>query len=791
MNLFEDLSASQQAAVAYCDGPSLVVAGAGSGKTRVLTYKIAYLLTQGYQPWRVMALTFTNKAAREMKERIAALIGQQQAAPLWMGTFHSIFLRILRHEIGDIPFSPGFTIYTEAESQTLMKNIIREAGLDEKTYKPGAVLSVISKAKAMLIDAESYATENAMVEADARGGQAAIAQLYQHYAERLRRANAMDFDDILLFTYQLFEQHEDVRQRYAQRFQFLLVDEYQDTNFAQHEIVFQLARDNQRLCVVGDDAQSIYSFRGARIDNILQFRDRYPGAQLFKLEQNYRSTQMIVNAANSLIHKNTDQIDKTVFSKNAVGERICITAVYNDLEERSQVIGRIKSLHRREHASYAQMAILYRTHAQSRVFEEELLRQGIPYRIYGGISFYQRKEIKDIIAYFRLVCNASDEEAFRRIINVPKRGIGDTTLSKIAERANAHGASLYAVISQPDMYGLVLPARAMAKVEAFHQLIESCRQVVEAQDCVTAGIHIIEASGIKAELEASRDLEDKVKQENVNELVAAMTQFTASRQSEGGGHATLTEYLSEVSLLATADTPSAASAEDDGSEGAVSLMTVHAAKGLEFDTVFIVGMENELFPGERSLSLPRALQEERRLFYVAITRARTRCYISYTRMRFRNGVFTPATPSLFLADIDGRFVERSRSNDRPGPVSRSDDVRLPWMRPASAPRQQSDEATLQRFSRPVRREVPLASASRTDGLRPLRPTENLAAAPRDKVAAGQGYRQGMRVKHERFGFGTVVGAEGVGMNAKLTVKFDTGAQKQLLVKYAPLTIVSS
>lgn len=784
MNLLEDLSEAQRAAVAYCDGPSLVVAGAGSGKTRVLTYKIAHLMTLGYEPWRVMALTFTNKAAREMRERIAGLIGQEQAAPLWMGTFHSIFLRILRREITHLPFTPGFTIYTEAESQTLMKHIVRESGLDEKVYPPRAVLSVIGKAKAMLIDAEAYAAEGTFAEADTRNGQPAMAQLYQQYAERLGRANAMDFDDILLFTYQLFQRHEDVRQRYAQRFQFLLVDEYQDTNFAQHEIVYQLACDSQRLCVVGDDAQSIYSFRGARIDNILQFRDRYPGAQLFKLEQNYRSTQMIVNAANSLIHKNTDQIDKTVFSKNAIGERIRIAEAFNDLEERAQVIGCIKGLHRREHASFGQMAILYRTHAQSRVFEEELLRQGIPYRIYGGISFYQRKEIKDLIAYFRLVCNPNDEEALRRIINVPKRGIGDTTLGKIAERANAHATSLFAVISQPDMHGLALPKGTMAKVEAFRQLVESCRQVAAEQDCHAAGLHIIAASGIQAELEGSRDLEDKVKQENVNELVAAMAQFAAAHADDG--RASLPDYLSEVSLLATADVPSVAPHSDDEGESAVSLMTIHAAKGLEFDDVFIVGMENELFPGERSLALPRAIQEERRLFYVAITRARLRCHISYARMRFRNGVSTPATPSLFLSDLDSRFVQHSRDGGMASPASRLDDVRLPWMkRSPSTPRPFPNWGTTPQGGFPARKGASPPPARSSEGLSPLPP----ATAP----AAGTTptHRPGMRVSHERFGSGTVLMVDGTGLDAKITVRFDTGAQKQLLVKYAPLTILPS
>ena len=758
----QDLSPAQRVAVAYCDGPSLVIAGAGSGKTRVLTYKVAHLLTQGYEPWRVMALTFTNKAAREMKERIASLIGEERARPLWMGTFHSIFLRILRYECGNTPFAPGFTIYTEVESRALMKNIIREAGIDDKTYKPNAVLDVISKAKSALIDAAEYATTGAMTQADSRNGLPGIAQLYLQYAERMRRANAMDFDDILLYTYQLLRDHEDVRLRYAERFRFLLVDEYQDTNYAQHEIVYQLARDHQHLCVVGDDAQSIYSFRGARIDNILQFRDRYPGAQLFKLEQNYRSTQMIVGAANSLIHKNTDQIDKTVFSQNDVGERITVADTYNDLEERSLVIRRIADLHRRVHTPYSQVAILYRTHAQSRVFEEELLRQGIPYRIYGGISFYQRKEIKDVIAYFRLVCNPNDEEALRRIINVPKRGIGDTTVSKIAQCANVHATSLYTVIIQPDAYGLNLSRGTQARIAQFSRLIDDCRQVALADDCYKAGRYIIEHSGMATELASSTDLEDIAKRENIDELLAAMAQFAQGRH-EGGMEATLTDYLSEVSLLASADTPSAVSSMDGGSQGAVSLMTVHAAKGLEFDNVFIVGMENELFPGERSMVSTAALQEERRLFYVAITRARIRCHISYARNRFRNGSPSAATPSLFLADIDERFIQRVKDDKVTSQrISRYDNVGLPWLKPLGAQPQ------------------PIVRSSTHDASPQLH-----TSVP---AALNVTYQPGTRIRHDRFGPGTVVATEGEGVNAKLTVRFDTAGQKQLLIKYAKITL---
>ena len=757
-DFLSQLSEPQRRAVEYVEGPSLVVAGAGSGKTRVLTYKIAYLLSLGCEPWRIIALTFTNKAATEMRERIAQLIGPDQAHSLWMGTFHSLFLRILRQQCEHLPFRANFTIYDERDSQTLVKSIIKEMHLPEESYKPSGVLQEISRAKAALVDAAAYAANQELRRADARNQRPAIADIYRQYAERCLRANVMDFDDILLFTHRLFADHEDVRQLYAQRFRFVLVDEYQDTNYAQHEIVWQLARDRQRLCAVGDDAQSIYSFRGARIDNILQFTKRYTGGRLFKLEQNYRSTQMIVNAANSLISKNTDQIEKRVFSTNAVGRPVSFSQTGSDIEERNLVVSKIQRLHGHSHVSYSEMAILYRTHAQSRVFEEALLKQRIPYRIYGGLSFYQRKEVKDAVAYLRLAVNPHDDESLRRVINEPKRGIGDVSLQKIIDLANAHQVSLFTIIRQPDEYGLVLPPKALGKVQAFGQMLAECGTQAEKDPAILVGREILRRSGLEHALRLDASVEGQSRLENVEELVGGMADF-CQRHAEDG-HNLLADYLSEISLLTTQDRSQGQEAE---SGECVSLMTVHAAKGLEFDIVFIVGMEQNLFPNDRSMSSSASLQEERRLFYVALTRARLECHISCAATRYRNGQYSSSQPSMFIENIDKQYLKASSSS----PLR-------PSLRPAPA-------------LRPVegsrRRIEPGIGAC---GTPPSPPIPHSSFLIPHLTAEGKP----VRIRHDRFGTGTIIASQGEGAARKITVDFDIGGRKQLLVKFAKFQVLS-
>lgn len=647
----DELNESQQAAVLYNDGPSLVIAGAGSGKTRVLTYKVAYLLESGLKPWSVLALTFTNKAAREMKERIARQVGMEQAGKLWMGTFHSIFLRILHAEAQRIGFSSHFTVYDSADSKSLVRSILKEMKLDEKVYKPGVVLSRISGAKNRLISPDAYASNREAFLADQAEHIPLVRDIYARYMARCRMADAMDFDDLLYYTHFLFQQFPEVLALYQERFQYILVDEYQDTNLAQHAIVQQLAAIHHRVCVVGDDAQSIYSFRGAEIDNILNFSRTFPETKIFKLEQNYRSTKTIVQAANSLIEKNSRQIQKAVFSMNARGERIPVMECYSDMVEATEVVGKISELHRREQHPYTDFAILYRTNAQSRVFEEMLRKMGVPYCIYGGLSFYQRKEIKDIISYFRLVVNPRDEEALKRVINYPARGIGETTVGKLTVAASTHAVSLWNVLESPQVYDVKFNGPTSAKLKGFSDLIQGWRETLLQQSAYEAGVAIIKESGIYQELSLDRTPEGQARVENVEELVNGLKDFCAQRQEEGNDRIFLTDYLSEVSLLSDQDT-------DEGeSNERVTLMTVHSAKGLEFPVVFVVGMEEHLFPGPRAADSPRALEEERRLFYVAITRAEKRCFFSYAKMRYRYGKMEFSTPSRFLRDIDSRFMD--------------------------------------------------------------------------------------------------------------------------------------
>jgi DNA helicase-2/ATP-dependent DNA helicase PcrA len=653
MDLLNDLNESQRKAVEYIDGPSLVIAGAGSGKTRVLTYKIAYLLQQGVKPWSIMALTFTNKAAREMKERIGKLVGQELAQHLYMGTFHSIFSRILRAEAQHIGFTNNFTIYDESDSRSLIKTIVKEMGLDEKVYKPASVHSRISMAKNNLMSAENYARDKELYQADQRAKMPRVGDIFITYVQRCQQANAMDFDDLLTLTFKLFQEHEDIRKKYADRFDFLLVDEYQDTNHAQMCIVMQLCKEKERVCAVGDDSQSIYSFRGANIDNILSFQSRFKEARLFKLEQNYRSTQSIVEAANSLIKHNSNQIPKNVYSKNDKGESLIYKPAYSDKEEALIVCREIKRIKRQDDCQYSDFAILYRTNAQSRSFEEELRKQSIPYRIYGGLSFFQRKEIKDVIAYFRLVANPDDEEAFKRIINYPARGIGNTTLAKIATCALDNHVSFWQVISSPEHYGLGVNKGTLAKLESFRLMISGFVEKSASMNAFDLGDTIVKQSGISADIykSGSRDPEDLARQENLEELLGGMQSFVEECREEGREQeAYLTDYLQGVALLTDLDS------KGDDDEPRVSLMTVHASKGLEFPTVFVVGLEENIFPSA-IVSTLRELEEERRLLYVAITRAEKHCVLTSAKNRFRYGKMEFGNPSRFIKEIDSAFIQ--------------------------------------------------------------------------------------------------------------------------------------
>ena len=637
----DELNESQRAAVLYMDGPSLVIAGAGSGKTRVLTSKIAYLLDNGYDPWSILALTFTNKAAREMKERIARQVGIDKARSLWMGTFHSIFLRILRIESALLGFSSNFTIYDAADSKSLIKGIIKDMKLDDKIYRPELVQNRISQAKNKLIFADAYAVDAGCYQADCETNVPEIREIYRQYCARCRQSDAMDFDDLLLYTYLLFEQHPEICKKYAERFRYVLVDEYQDTNYAQHAIVYQLTKENRQICVVGDDAQSIYSFRGANIDNILNFTGQYKEARLFKLEQNYRSTQTIVNAANSLIAKNRKQIHKKVFSEKDKGDLIKVYKAYSDVEEGEIVMNTIVRLRKNVDYSYSDFAILYRTNAQSRVFEEALRKRGVPYRVYGGLSFYQRKEIKDVIAYFRLAINPNDEEAFKRVINYPARGIGDTTLAKIVEAAVQSGTSLWRVLNEPMAFGLKISKNTVIKLQGFRDLIVGFIEDATQRNAYEVGRDIVRRSGIMQDVQKDRSPENLSKQENIEELVNGMHDFCVGRQEEGNEYISLSDYLSEVALLTDQD-------DDADDDAKISLMTIHSAKGLEFKNVFVVGLEENLFPSPRASESYRQLEEERRLFYVAITRAEEHCFLSFAKSRFKYGRTELSSPSRFL-----------------------------------------------------------------------------------------------------------------------------------------------
>lgn len=835
MDLLNDLNEAQRAAVEYIDGPSLVIAGAGSGKTRVLTYKIAYLLSQGMKPWSIMALTFTNKAAREMKERIGKLVGNDLAQHLYMGTFHSIFSRILRAEAEHIGFNNNFTIYDESDSRSLIKAIVKEMGLDDKKYKPAAVHAKISMAKNNLMSAAAYESDAAIFEQNKRAQMPEVGNIFVAYVQRCKQANAMDFDDLLTLTYQLFREHEDIRHKYAARFDYVLVDEYQDTNHVQMSIVMQLCQEKQRVCAVGDDSQSIYSFRGANIDNILNYQRQFQGTRLFKLEQNYRSTQTIVEAANSLIKHNRNQIPKDVFSENAKGEKIQYKPAYSDKEEAAIVAKDVKRIRREDGGQYSDFAILYRTNAQSRSFEEEFRKQGIPYRIYGGLSFYQRKEIKDIIAYFRLVANPDDEEAIKRIINYPARGIGATTVLKIADCAHQNQVSFWEVIGAPERYGLAVNKGTMNKLETFRLLISSFIERAQTTDVYELGDAIIKESGISQDIMSGKDADDLARQENLEEFLSGMSAFVEERREEGRfDELFLQDYLQDVALLTDADS------DGDKDEPRVSLMTVHAAKGLEFPTVFVVGLEENIFPSPLSAASLRDLEEERRLLYVAITRAEKHCILTNAKNRWRYGKMEFDNPSRFIDEIDGKLIDSL--DEAGGSLFGSMSDQPEWAR-AQRPRRPWEDAEQPRYSSRYQNSKPVASqfvadpkpslfddepeTSRTSGrssvsgrsslsegnfksVRALnaakrymethsshpasRGTGSSASSVSSSTASSAGssscgLQEGMKIEHQRFGRGTVLKIEGTGENTKATVEFVHSGTKQLLLKYAKFTVV--
>ena len=770
-------------AVEHTEGPLLILAGAGSGKTRVLTHRIASLIRdKGVNPWNILALTFTNKAAREMKERIARQVGDQRARHLWMGTFHSIFLRILHAEAANIGFTSQFTIYDTADSKSLVRSIIKEMGLDEKVYKPGMVQARISNAKNHLVSPAGYANNKEAYEGDRVAKVPALRDIYQRYWERCRQADAMDFDDLLFYTFLLFRDHPEVLARYQDQFRYILVDEYQDTNFAQHSIVLQLAKNHQHVCVVGDDAQSIYSFRGADIDNILYFTKVYPDTKVFKLEQNYRSTQTIVRAANSLIEKNQWQIRKEVFSEKEKGEAIGVYQAYSDVEEGDIVVNKIAELRREKRYAYSDFAILYRTNAQSRIFEEAMRKRSMPYRIYGGLSFYQRKEIKDVIAYFRLIVNPNDEEAFKRIINYPARGIGDTTVGKIIAAATGHNVSLWTVLCEPLAYGLNFNKGTVGKLQAFRELISAFITDAAEKNAYEIGADIIRQSGIINDVCQDNSPENLSRKENIEELVNGMSDFCAQRQEEGNPNVLLGDFLSEVSLLTDQDS------DKDGDDEKITLMTVHSAKGLEFKNVFVVGMEENLFPSSMVGDSPRALEEERRLFYVAITRAEEHCFLSYAKTRFRYGKMEFGSPSRFLKDIDIRFL---RLPQDAGMFRRVEEEAAAFRRENArgfAPdREDASYGGKERVS--VRPKQQIIAPTVPRNLKRVTPSANTASTSPSAGGAANRVQQGQLIEHERFGLGEVLKVEGEGDNAKATIRFKNAGDKQLLLRFARFKVL--
>ena len=748
----QELDDEQLRAVRYVEGPSLVIAGAGSGKTRVLTYKIAYLLEQGLKPWNILALTFTNKAAREMKERIAGLVGKDLAAGLWMGTFHSVFSRILRFEADRIGFTPRFTIYDQADSRSVVKAIIREMGLDEKLYKPNMVAASISNAKNRLILPDAYCRDSMIRDSDNKAKVPLTGEIYRRYVRRLQVADAMDFDDLLLYTYLLFDRNPDVCDRYADKFDFVLVDEYQDTNYSQYLIIKKLSEVHRNICVVGDDAQSIYSFRGARIENILNFRNDYPDYKIFKLEQNYRSTTTIVDAANSIINKNKEQIPKRVFSENEEGEKIKVLKALSDKEEGFQVTNEIFKMANYEQQEYSDFAILYRTNAQSRILEEALRKRNIPYKIYGGQSFYQRKEIKDLLAYFRLSVNQNDEEALKRVINYPRRGIGDTTIDKIRDLALQHRVSMWTVLCNLNKISGVINASTAAKLNNFRLLIERFATQVSTENAYDLAVTIAQSSGIVDDLSNDSTPEGISRKENIQELLNAIKDFSETNYKEGRDDK-LPAFLEGVALLTDQDS------EKPEDNNKVTLMTIHAAKGLEFPNVFMTGLEEDLFPAQQCAANPSALEEERRLFYVALTRAEKRAVISYATSRYRNGQIIPTRASRFISEIDPHFLEGFIT-----PRSESSGFRLKT--PATGFRKPQSVS----FTPAAVHDIPTVDQSK------LKPIDAAHVVP------------GMIIYHPTFGPGKVLSLDGLGVNKKAKVAFAGQGSKTLLLKFAKLFI---
>lgn len=787
MSAIQDkLNEAQWNAVSYCDGPSLIIAGAGSGKTRVLTYKIAYLIEQGMEPWRILALTFTNKAAREMKDRIASVVGDDAARYIWSGTFHSVFSRILRLECDTIEYPHDFTIYDQSDSRSLIKNIVREMGLDDKLYKPQVISGRISEAKNALMLPSQYIEDRTIRDRDQRDGVIKIGVIYQTYVQRCYAAGAMDFDDLLLNTFLLFQEHPEIKEKYSERFSYILVDEYQDTNIAQHRIITQLTTPGSKVCVVGDDAQSIYSFRGAQIGNILGFKEQYPTAKLFKLERNYRSTQNIVNAADSLIRHNTVQIPKKVYSKAEIGEPLKIIEAYSDKEESIKVAGVVRKLYNTHHVPLNDIAVLYRTNAQSRSFEETFRSAGIPYRIYGGISFYQRKEVKDLLAYFRLICNPSDEEAFKRIVNYPARGIGATTISKIQMAAIENNKSLWEVSANPLKYNVSINKATQNKLAAFLSLIEKFQKNLHTKNGSSLATDVLYEAGINADLLADTSAEGISKKENIEELLGAIkANEDETRKNSSDSIVPLTDYISKVSLLTDTDQ------KDDGTPR-VTLMTIHAAKGLEFDAVFVTGLENDLFPNSNARYYPKEMEEERRLFYVAITRAKRYCYLTYAKSRFRFGTMDFGEPSIFLNEIDKKYVDFGSASCNVNQRSNS----------LFSERYNKQKTSLQppnnKFFEPSKRrpsstpdDIRFKKRIYSNGrvLQQLSPEESSQSTCPNNVKSTKNHSLniGDKVEHERFGIGTVLTIEGSGSGEKAQIEFQKGVGiKKLLLKFAKL-----
>lgn len=787
-NYLEKLNEQQRAAVTYTDGPELVIAGAGSGKTRVLTYKIVHLLKQGYAPHRIMALTFTNKAAREMRDRIVPLVGEATAAQLWMGTFHSIFARLLRINADKVGYRHDFTIYDDADSRSLVKQIVRDMGLDDKAYKPATVLAHISNAKNALFLPDDYERSKSLREADNSAKIPQVYAIYKAYWQRCRVAGAMDFDDLLVMTNLLLRDNPEVLQHYQEKFQYILVDEYQDTNFAQHLIVKQLSGHHNRMCVVGDDAQSIYSFRGANIANILQLQQQYPGLKTFKLERNYRSTQNIIGAANSLIEKNTQQIRKHIYSENAVGSKVSVVRCYSDYEEAYVVANNIVSLKAQQGCSWDDFAVLYRTNAQSRVLEQALsnggrrndhgnVRMAIPYRIYGGMSFYQRKEIKDAVSYFRLTVNPDDDEALRRIINYPARGIGDKTVSKVQHCAMEHQVSMWQVLMHPGQYGLDVNKGTLKKLSGFRDLMTGIMELAaQAANAYDVAREIVERTKLLAVLMGDNTPENISRQENINELLTSVHDFVEEKQESGDDDNQLVDYLAQAALATDQDTQS-----DDGS--CVTLMTVHAAKGLEFRNVIIVGVEEDLFPAARSSQSLAGIEEERRLLYVAITRAQTTCTITYATSRYQNGQTKTCVESRFLHDIDPAYLRSSQTSASNGEGgSRVNPVRNyhESLLEASSGKPQFGKTT----SKPV------ASVSHVRPAPPIPPKQVPAGPVKGNFSrhtAGE-LQTGMAIAHNRFGRGTITNIDAAA-DPKITVDFPSLGAKTLLLRFAQFEII--